>query len=257
LDLPEIRDVDLEVNELSVRVAAAVYQAQALEEARLFDVMDHIAEQFQAGALPLSRGGGDALYAYILDRDGRLSARERATLYARVLGRGDNVSGTVNREFDALWFRFLRSVSEFERLHGASGGAIGGSSASAVRTAGRDLAANLSLSASGGTVFHADALTAQVTDVLEILSTPELLSAYDASDMWRLVDKIAADELGQSVNSARARTLAREGGRILSLVADQSSMWASAGPLERDEEQTLREIARSANVILNALDDEE
>lgn len=61
-----------------------------LESMRLFAVVDRLAEQFQVGMLPTSRGAaGEGLYGEESEESPRSSESERRSLYARVLADED------------------------------------------------------------------------------------------------------------------------------------------------------------------------
>jgi hypothetical protein len=87
-NLPDLdAAVDVEIVRENVHAVQAVYFAYKMEELRLFQVVDRIAELFRQGQLPLGRGpAGDALYRYWRSNGNRLTADERAGFYARALG---------------------------------------------------------------------------------------------------------------------------------------------------------------------------
>ena len=123
ITLPDLEnEADVEIVRENLLATGAMYSAYLLEEARVFQVVDRIAELFGQGLLPLGRGrAADALRRYWLNGD-RISERERRELYARVLGSPSGAAGVrPNREFPALWLRFVDSVLAYARKNKASG----------------------------------------------------------------------------------------------------------------------------------------
>jgi hypothetical protein len=196
----------------NVLAAGVIYAAYELEQLKSFAVLDRIVEQFQRGALPISRtSAGQALTRYIQNGPNRLSATERGAVYARALGKGGDQQGTiVNRDFDRLWARFLSAVGAHAR---ASRRRVD------IRKAGRDLASNLSLYGYGIGYFAAKELQDQIAEVAKVLSLADVRAAYDARDMWQVIDRVAASELGGARNAARHRTLATSGLEIIRWLA--------------------------------------
>lgn len=225
---------DVEIVTENLHAAQAIYFAYMLEELRLFQVVDRIAELFQQGQLPLGRGAaGEALQRYWRS-DTRLTERERTDLYARMFGApGGSADVQPNREFLSLWMRFLVAVSAFVRERGASE-AVRPRSALDVnaRRAARDLAVNLSLHGFGGAYAAAERLGAEVLHVLDILGNPEIGQAFGARDAWQVIDRVNRDHLGGAVNVARYRTQAEAGRRILGWLVGYAE--AQGGPTASD-----------------------
>ena len=101
ITLPDLEnEADVEIVRENLLATGAIYSAYLLEEARVFQVVDRIAELFVQGLLPLGRGrAADALRRYWLNGN-RISERERRELYARVLGSPGGTAGVrPNREF--------------------------------------------------------------------------------------------------------------------------------------------------------------
>src|SRR5262245_36759948 len=127
-----------------IRAAGAVYVAAMFDAMKAFDVADRLVELFLAGQLPLTRSPASSLlYEYWRDARERMTANERRGLYAQTFGipTGDAVDVEPNREFNALWLRFLATVSEFERQQAVGEAVI---SKQDVQTRARELAANVS-----------------------------------------------------------------------------------------------------------------
>jgi hypothetical protein len=246
--IPDLENAaDVEIVPDNIHAVQAIYAAYLLEEARLFQVVERIAELFGQGLLPLGRGRAAEELARFARAGDRLSERERASLYSRVLGAagGSAESAEPNREFLSLWMRFVASVAMFARQREVedllSSPAGVGVSQERVRRAARALAANAS--AVGGQVSAAAAqrLAADVRRLFEILGDRELQQAFGARDAWQvieqLIEQVSARELGGARNTARYRTLSEAGSRILGWLADHAdapSPAKEAAPAEPD-----------------------
>lgn len=210
----------------NVSAAAVIYAACQFEQMKVFAVADRIVERWQQGTLPVSRSGASrTLTNYWKDAPNRLSESERRSVYARTVGLpGGEPGPQPNREFGDLWMRFVSSVSAFAGQNTVTPVLRGKKvSEAAVRKAGRDLAANLSLHGYGMGYFAATTLQNQITAATGILSLPEVRSAYGARDMWQVVDKVATSELGGAVNVNKHRTLASAGLEIFRWLGTQHS----------------------------------
>jgi len=233
VDLPDLEaNASNDIVSENVRAAAVLYYASRLEELKFFAAADKIAESFAKGTLPIARGNASAeLDAYWKARSQRLTERERRALYATVLGTGGTDMGQPNRDFAALWLRFLTSVSAFQRKQNVDAILDAGApkpSAESARKAARDLAANLAMHGYGATRYAAVELQNQIRQIERLVSSPEVLAAYGAKDQWQVVDKVAAQSLGGAANTKRHRTLASDGATLLLWVAKHAKLLATA-----------------------------
>ena len=203
---------------VSIRATQAIHAAAMLEELKLFQVADRLAELFGSGALPIGRGrAGSRLYQFARTSSRRLSSGERRSLYARTLGvGGGDEGGRSNREFGDLWARFVSSVAALTRPDAATDLAR---RTADVQGAGRDLAANLSAHGNGVAYYAARELAAQIKLITAVLSAPEVRSAFGARDMWQVVDQVSARDLGGASNIARYRAMATAGSTIIAWLA--------------------------------------
>ena len=210
----------------NLRAAGAIYTAAQLDELRLFAVTDRIAELFAAGQLPIGSGrAAKAFQDYWRARDGRLSEAERRAVYARVLGLpGGDSTARANRQFDALWLRFVTAANDYARPADAESSLDQG----ILSGAARDLAANLSRHAGGMALRAAVELGAQMKDATRLLGDPDVRRAFGARDMWQVVDSVARNDLGGARNSARHRALAQSGTAILDWLAEHARDLAKA-----------------------------
>ena len=217
----------------NIRLVGPILFAQLLEELRIFAVGDRLVELWQQGMLPIGRGrAGQLLHEYFKDSCERLTDAERRDLYTRVFGvpgRGANVE--PNREFDALWLRFISSVSGYGRQ-----AAVGGSIGRNVRIrlahcqavcAARDLAQSLSLHGYGAVHYAATELQATMQTIIDLLSEPEIRNAFGAHDMWQVIDQVNTMHLGGARDVARYRSRATAGTKLINWLADKSDQLRS------------------------------
>lgn len=212
------------IAEDTLRTVQVIWFAAALEHGRLFDVVDRLVLLFRTSLLPVRKGSASALlYEYWQERDERLPASERSRLYARVFGIGSKQAGGVvpNRALPGLWLAFLDAVRPGRNARAPRTALL---EQSRVRLAARALAENLTRYGAG-TARPAAALHEHIQQALALLADPDVRGAYGARDSWQLVDRIAAEYLGDAPPSARYRTLANAGSTILAWLA------RNAGPL--------------------------
>lgn len=248
----------MELRRDNIRAAAPIYSAHQLEQLQLFAVVERITEQFLLGILPVGRDeAGQALYEYYKGALDRVTAAERATLYARLFGApADELPAQVkpNTAFPDLWLRFLSNLAEYDRMQGQDrqrhGTTVAGE---AVRGAAHALAANLSERGWGYTHFAASQLDEQVRTIMEILNLPQIQTAVGAEDPWEVVERVAEREIGSTPNVERYRGMAGAGRQILELLARHSRAWASdtGNPLfDEDEEPRGGDIRFADRVAL-------
>lgn len=213
----------------NLRAAAVLYAAAALEEMKLFEVVDRVVDRFQAGKLPVGAGAKSKLVAYAKAQPERLDANSRRRIYGHVLGGTQSGATQANDDFAPLLARLLDAVSQFERASALAKGEKKPPSATAVHAAARDLATNLSNHGYGAAVVSAALLADQLRDGQALLSHPDVLEAYGAKDMWQVVERVAQQELKVKVNVTRARTRAEAGSAVLTWLAEVRAPLASSG----------------------------
>lgn len=232
----DIRDIDLDAGTAvdivadNVLAVAALYRAAMLEEMKLFAVAEKVAEHFQIGMIPLSRGpAGDRVYNWIREAPNRFTELERRGVYGRVLGLAQGNAGNLvpNREFSDLWIRFLSTVSILSREKDSL--TPRATTAEQALKAGRDLAVNLSLHGYGVAHFAAVETQSIIEQVKEMLQQAEVLAAYGVGDFLQLVDRISGMYLGGSVNTVRYRTMAQSGFAIMRFLAEKAPQLAGSG----------------------------
>jgi hypothetical protein len=229
IDLPNLDDnVAADIIKDNVLAVSALYFAAQLEELKFFAVAEKVAEQFESGVIPMSRGaGGEAIYRFMREATDRFTEAERRGIYARAFGfaQGSVDEPMPNREFADLWIRFLSAVSVFTREETAT--IRKALTAQQVFKNARDLAVNVSLHGYGIAHFAAVELQDFIKEILKMLAYPEVLSAYGVNDVWQLVERVSGLYLGGSVNSVRQRTLAQAGAEIIQWLAKKQHVLAN------------------------------
>jgi hypothetical protein len=224
---PQTDDAVVADNLLAVQT---IYFAWQLEEMRAFEVVERIAQLFQQGLLPLGAGkGGAALQRYLLTTKEWLGVQERQQFYARVLGvpGGEASDSMVNREFQALWLRFVCAVANFSRQQAVDSLLRN----TVVRSAAQALAANASAYGAGTAYFAAKEMAAQIKVLMELLRDAQIRNAFGARDMWQVIDQVNRKELGGAANQTRHRRLAKAGSAVLQwLAANADALRNPAAP---------------------------
>ena len=224
---------EIEINRENLLVAALLYYSYQLEEMRMFHVIDRIVELFAQGQLPIGRAGAaETLIASWRERrPNPESARRNA--YWRMFGMdvaarsaAPAPPGEPNREFSALWLRFVAAVASLVRQTEAPALLIPPTEANAaVRKAARELAVNLSTHGWGAANLVAQRLAADTQQATEILGDREVQAAFGARGTWQVIDRVSTEHLGGARDLAHRRTLANAGRRIIEWLAtlDQPS----------------------------------
>jgi hypothetical protein len=229
IQLPDLEaTTDFQVAEDNIRLMGPMIFASMFDELKVFQVVDKILDMSQRGQISLIRGkAGTRLYNYWRQAPNRMSEMERQTFYALTLGIPTGQPGlAVNSEFQDLWIRFVSSVSSLVRenrvdqlLRSALPVAI---NQQQVKKSARDLANNMSLYGYGMAYYAAVDLQTQIEEIIELLSDPDVRSAFGARDMWGVIDQVAGSELGGARNSSKYRMLATCGAIITTWLADNT-----------------------------------
>jgi hypothetical protein len=230
IDLPDLSETqDTSLVSTNIRGLMPIYFSAMFDQLKVFDVVDKLVELFQNGVLPVGLGdAGNYLYKYWKETPTRISDSERRDFYSRCFGfPGGRTDTNPNREFNDLWLRFISAVSSYVRqvnvdnlLRAAYPGAV---SQQQVRKSAYDLALNLTVHGYGMTYFAATELQQQIKDVIKLLSSPDMLRVYAATDMWQLIDQVASLELpGGPANSVRYRTMATSTAVIMAWLANNT-----------------------------------
>jgi hypothetical protein len=212
-----------EIVPANLRALEAVYFAAMLEEARVFDVVERLVAMFGHGLLPLGPGkAGATLYRLWKGHHNRLTAAQRHNVYARVFGLpAHDVNVRPNRKFNDLWIRFVSIVGMYSaelQMLPPSERAVGPEE---VLMSGRDLAVNLSAHGHSLAWFAAQDFKPEIQQTIELLSDPEIQVAFQARDLWQVIQNVAASELNATPNVSRGHTRAESGTIIIRWLANR------------------------------------
>jgi hypothetical protein len=216
-------DTDGEIVSANLRALQPVYFAAMLEEARLFDVVDHLVGMFGHGLLPLGPGrAGAMLYRHWKGHHSRFTTAQRRNVFARAFGLpGGDASVMPNREFNDLWIRFVSIVGMYSAELQSLPPGQRSVSTEEVLVGGRTLAINLSTHGHSLAWFAASDFKLEIQQAIELLSDAELQNAFGAKDSWQLIRNVAAVELAARPNVPRAHTRAESGVIIIRWLANR------------------------------------
>ncbi|WP_428267248.1 hypothetical protein [Haliangium sp.] len=217
IDLPSL-DEDRTDNIIADNVIAlsALYYCAQLEEMKLFQVADRVTQDFVRGGITISRQHGQNLYDHYRKAIHRFTEEERRSLYGRAFGlaMGSVDEPRPNREFTTLWMGFLSAVNVYQRQASVEY-QYQRITLETVAKAANDLTVNLSLHGYGIGYFAAVELQSLVREVLTMLGAPAVMSAYGATTVWQLVERVSDLYLGGAANGVRHRTTAVSGQKII------------------------------------------
>ena len=232
LSLPDLA-VGQEIVADNIRAVQAIYFASQLEEMRAFDAAERLAELFQQGLLPLGRRGrGQRLLRSMATANGRLSMDARRSLYARALGvpsRGQRSAGG-HRDFHFDWLRFVAGVALFEASHGSAAPEL---ARAHVQRAAIALASRTS-ARGAGLREAAHRFAADANRLRAVFESPDIQQAFNARDMWQVIEQVSGAELGGTINLARRRTRATASSTVLQWLADHADALNHASALPAD-----------------------
>lgn len=212
------------VNPDYVRVAGAIDYAFHLGEMMgAFDLAEHVVQLWDAGAIDLeSPETIDQLFAYAENAESR-SKEKRGLLYKRVLNLGTVQTGrgmVVNSDFPRLWQRLMAEVAKHIEKREEHDVVV---SKRPIAHAIRDLQYNLTEYAGGGTGKAAHKLNAQLEDAMQILSAEEIveqLSMGRRKGVFRVIERLAKEVSGKSLNVVALKTIAEENNKVFEFIAD-------------------------------------
>lgn len=237
LELPPLQGengADTEILADNIKAVSMVYAAAQLDTGmRMIDVVDRINEIFHNGQLPIGfDSGGKAIDDYNWSAEDRMNAVARRMHYSRVLGAsGGDVSKEVqpNTQFESLFIRFLSSLAEYERQQRIADIVANSRpqnlTSEYIRKAGRDLAANMTLYGWAATQFAARRLRQHIEEALSILKQPSVQKAYGVTNLYQVIERVAALEFNSTPNIVKHRTMAEAGKEILDIVAKYAHVW--------------------------------
>jgi len=237
LDLPPLsgdNGSDTEIVADNIKAVSMLYASYQLDVGmRMIDVVDRINEIFHNGQLPIGfDSAGKAIDEYNWSAEDRMNGLARRGHYSRVLGMAGGVASKEvqpNTQFESLFIRFLSSLAEYDRQQRisdiVSSARPRNLTSEYVRKAGRDLAANLSLYGWAATQFSARRLRQHIELALNILKQPSIQKAYGVTNLYQVIERVAASEFNATPNIVKHRTMAEAGKQILDIVAKYAHVW--------------------------------
>ncbi|MFA3916418.1 hypothetical protein [Ruegeria hyattellae] len=266
VDLPPLNDpagYNDEIERENIRAVSTIYVGYQLEFA--IKACARILELFVAGLLPIPASDGSArvLDNLYWDQDDLLDEGARRSIYARVLGApGGELAFDIqpNTEFNTLLMRSVSAVAEYERQrslvtqfdNAARGRRFQLTSGEFVRKAVRDFAANVSLRGWAGTAFTAERMARQIKQVMKVLGLPAVRTAFGVTTPWQVIERVSQREFGITVNTVLHRTLAVETQSIMSVIAENHTVWSQGAvtPLFSDTQANEGDLSYADSVRL-------
>lgn len=213
IDLPGLSDDA--VVPAQVRVAAVLLWAREVESAGLPGFVEALARRVSDGTLLLPiTAAGDRLAAYHRARVRRLTAGERAALYARCFGA--DAAGDFDEALDALTGRldaYGRALEVEGTAHALEG----------IAAAARRLGEMLSRRAVGVAGYAAREITEHVREAVALLRDPELSAALGHSGVWSILRWHGEHVLGRALDPTAGVTRAQAGQALLGWVAEHGA----------------------------------
>jgi hypothetical protein len=206
----------------NVRAASSIYRAAVFEEMKLFAVADRIAQQFLAGLLPVSKGTESRILDYVGGESAPLSEASRRRIYSHVLGGSTPEVGHRNAALDPLLARFLA-------VTGKLGKRVKGTDGDDLHRSARALALNLSNHGYGATTIAARLLEHKLELAQAIIADPDVLKSHGVSDPLALVERMAEQELGVTVDAHELRARAEAATVVLDWLAKVAEPLSSTG----------------------------
>jgi hypothetical protein len=232
----EIKELNIKVVVKSDKVvpdnleaAATLYRAATLEEMKLFEVTDRIAERAQKGLLPVGKATKQRVAQYV-EETNELDESSRRRMYGHVLGGTTNDEGSdLNEDFEPLLARLVRTAGSPQPPQ-----------AKALHRQARRLAMNLSNRTYGAPVASAASLARQIELARLILSDARIRKAYGADSPWQVVERVSEKELGVAVNTSEYRSRAEAGATIIAWLGKLSAPLSTRGGADKVAEELAR-----------------
>ncbi|MFW5774745.1 MAG: hypothetical protein ACOCW2_00525 [Chitinivibrionales bacterium] len=215
----------------NIRAAGAIdYIYELGERLGIFRIVDALVLNWASGAIDVVEGPAAAkLYTYWKRKDDRSTAEERGMLYRRVLNKGNAQvldRMVINEYFGSLWGNLMTEVAEYiEKTEKIEDGISETSPVSrrGIYQATRELQYNLTEYCIGMAHMNTREIYAQLRDAVSILDNDEIKDHFGGSrrkSMWSVIEQLSKKEFGHAPNIGAHRTLAVDGNRIFSWIAD-------------------------------------
>ncbi|MEL6440782.1 MAG: hypothetical protein AAFQ80_16190 [Cyanobacteria bacterium J06621_8] len=196
------------------------------EEMRVFDVANALVLRWASGALDIPEGEvAAALYRFHKLRDDRSTPEERAMLYKRVLNRGDGrlLSNMMpNEAFPRYWHALMVEVTQFVSKREGIRRGDNQPSRSQLYQAIRNLQYNLTEYMTGMAHLQVTEDYAHLQEAIALLKMEDIINHFGGRrrSIWDVIERVAKQDLGITVQTSVTRTLAVEGNRVYQWIAD-------------------------------------
>jgi hypothetical protein len=200
------------------------------EHMGIFRLLDALVLNWASGSIDVVEGDiVSRLYRYWKRHDDRMSPEERGMVYRRVLNKGETDvldRMVTNERFPTLWHNLMSEVADFiDKTERVDKGTTESSPVSRARIfqATRLLQYNLTEFCTGMAHIQARELYAQLQECLDLLRDPDVLAYFGGNrrkNLWTVIEKMSAQEFGESPDIAALRSLAVDGNAIFSFVAN-------------------------------------
>ncbi|MDJ0590873.1 MAG: hypothetical protein QNJ72_12890 [Pleurocapsa sp. MO_226.B13] len=211
----------------NIKAAGALDYIYYIGEAmRVFDVANALVLRWASGALDIPEGAvASALYRFHKLRDDRSTPEERAMLYKRVLNRGDGqlLSNMMpNEAFPRYWHALMLEVTQYVSKREGIRKGDNQPSRSQLYQAIRNLQYNLTEYMTGMAHLQVTEDYAHLQEAIELLKMEEIINHFGGRrrSIWDVIERVAKQDLGVTVQTSVTRTLAVEGNRVYQWIAD-------------------------------------
>ncbi|MBI1240820.1 hypothetical protein [Umezakia ovalisporum] len=196
------------------------------EGMRVFDVANALVLRWASGALDIPEGkAAAALYRFHKLRSDRSTPEERAMLYKRVLNRGNGQllsSMMPNTVFPRYWHALMSEVTQYISKKEGMGKADNQPSRSQLYQAVKNLQYNLTEYMTGMAHLQVTEDYAHLQEAMELLKMEEIINHFGGrrKSLWNVIESVAKQDLGVTVQTSVMRDLAVEGNKIYQWIAN-------------------------------------
>jgi len=196
------------------------------EGMRVFDVANALVLRWASGALDIPEGkAAAALYRFHKLRSERSTAEERAMLYKRVLSRGNGqlLSNMMpNTVFPRYWHALMSEATQYISKREGTGKGDNQPSRSQLYQTVKDLQYNLTEYMTGMAHLQVTEDYAHLQEAIELLKMEEIINHFGGrrKSLWNVIESVAKQDLGITVQTSVMRTLAVEGNKVYQWIAN-------------------------------------
>jgi hypothetical protein len=206
----------------NIRAAGALYYNYFIGEVmRVYSIADSLVLRWASAALDIPDGQtAAALYRYYKKREDRATPDERGMLYKRVFNMGDAEllsRMVVNEEFEGLWFRLMTEVTEYIHKMEDNGSTNGHISRTPIFQATKELQYNLTEHMTGMAHLQVAEMHSHLQEAIELLQSEDVIDHFGGrrKNMFRVIERIAAEDMDTTIPTSLIRTMAVEGAAVL------------------------------------------